>query len=360
MGLEGGLVESTDDDLTNLTWLQDQNLLKKLTPSSNGRKSLNELNENFSPEEDDVAGSNVQCSIPPITYNPQIHVQAKPPYSFSSLIFMAIESSPSKALPVKEIYSWIVDKFPHYRTAPSGWKNTVRHNLSLNKCFQKVDKAKDELSALAGKGSLWCIDPELRPNLLQAVRRTPAHVYPYMSAAKTTEAQFVRAINKTEIKQDFAKTCELSKVTPVISRGILIPSAKKTSRESKEADAVESMLTLIQLNSSNTGKSKSISDATIQVNDVRNSSCKSPTKSSVVVTLHPSPDHDYYSKITAEELLQDVSDGDASGASSSHGQQCDSDDEGFKGAEALLNLSKRRLSAQDNLIYIKKAKPSEK
>lgn len=60
---------------------------------------------------------------------------------FSSLIFMAIEDSLQKALPVKEIYAWIIQHFPYFKTAPTGWKNSVRHNLSLNKCFQKVEKA---------------------------------------------------------------------------------------------------------------------------------------------------------------------------------------------------------------------------
>lgn len=54
---------------------------------------------------------------------------------------MAIEDSLQKALPVKEIYAWIIQHFPYFKTAPTGWKNSVRHNLSLNKCFQKVEKA---------------------------------------------------------------------------------------------------------------------------------------------------------------------------------------------------------------------------
>ena len=36
-----------------------------------------------------------------IPYNPQKHVNSKPPYSFSCLIFMAIEESTEKKLPVK-------------------------------------------------------------------------------------------------------------------------------------------------------------------------------------------------------------------------------------------------------------------
>lgn len=76
-----------------------------------------------------------------VPYNPLIHTSNKPPYSFSCLIFMAIEDSEQKALPVKEIYAWILGHFPYFRNAPTGWKNSVRHNLSLNKCFQKVEKA---------------------------------------------------------------------------------------------------------------------------------------------------------------------------------------------------------------------------
>lgn len=76
-----------------------------------------------------------------VPYDPMVHTTSKPPYSFSCLIFMAIEDSPQKALPVKDIYAWILNHFPYFKNAPTGWKNSVRHNLSLNKCFQKVEKA---------------------------------------------------------------------------------------------------------------------------------------------------------------------------------------------------------------------------
>lgn len=86
-----------------------------------------------------------------IPYDPMVHITNKPPYSFSCLIFMAIEDSERKALPVKEIYSWIMDHFPYFKTAPTGWKNSVRHNLSLNKCFQKVEKAPVLINVLPRK-----------------------------------------------------------------------------------------------------------------------------------------------------------------------------------------------------------------
>ncbi|RLV99883.1 hypothetical protein DV515_00009380 [Chloebia gouldiae] len=42
------------------------------------------------------------------------------------------------------------------QTAPDGWKNSVRHNLSLNKCFEKVE---NKLSGTSRKGCLWALNP---------------------------------------------------------------------------------------------------------------------------------------------------------------------------------------------------------
>lgn len=131
----------------------------------------------------------------PIPYNPQVHIKAKPPYSFSCLIFMAIEDSNNKALPVKDIYAWILDHFPYFRKAPTGWKNSVRHNLSLNKCFRKVEKAPN-----LGKGSLWMVDPAYRPNLLQALSKTPFHPYSNLDRiymVSTKAAFFNRQLGET-------------------------------------------------------------------------------------------------------------------------------------------------------------------
>ncbi|CAI9550024.1 unnamed protein product [Staurois parvus] len=61
---------------------------------------------------------------------------------------MAIEDSPTKRLPVKDIYNWILEHFPYFANAPTGWKNSVRHNLSLNKCFKKVDKDRSQVRRL--------------------------------------------------------------------------------------------------------------------------------------------------------------------------------------------------------------------
>ncbi|KAL2102209.1 hypothetical protein ACEWY4_001377 [Coilia grayii] len=160
---EGGATE--DEELTNLNWLHE-NLLQNF--SLGGPEDIE-----GTPDTDNTLSSSSSSSVSSSSLSggqaaERDPLKSKPPFSFSLLIFMAIEQSPSKSLPVKEIYSWILQHFPYFSSAPTGWKNSVRHNLSLNKCFRKVERS---LGKTNGKGSLWCVDPEFRPTLAQALRK---------------------------------------------------------------------------------------------------------------------------------------------------------------------------------------------
>ncbi|KAK6176351.1 hypothetical protein SNE40_014652 [Patella caerulea] len=95
----------------------------------------------------------------------------KPPYSYATLISMAINGTKEKRINISSIYKWITDNFPYYKMADSHWKNSIRHNLSLNKRFEKIPRRPNE----SGKGGYWRIKPEVSDIIQRGVitkRRT--------------------------------------------------------------------------------------------------------------------------------------------------------------------------------------------
>lgn len=76
----------------------------------------------------------------------------KPPYSYISLITMAINHSKENRCTLSEIYNWIIEWFPYYKNNQQRWQNSIRHSLSFNDCFIKVPR-----SETGFKGSYWTI-----------------------------------------------------------------------------------------------------------------------------------------------------------------------------------------------------------
>ncbi|PGG99868.1 forkhead transcription factor HCM1 [Blastomyces parvus] len=102
--------------------------------------------------------------LPDPTDMPRIHDDgSKPPYSYAILIGMAILRAPNRRLTLAQIYKWISDTFVFYRAGDSGWQNSIRHNLSLNKAFIKQERPKDD----PGKGNYWAIEPGMESQFLR-------------------------------------------------------------------------------------------------------------------------------------------------------------------------------------------------
>ncbi|KAM3869569.1 forkhead box protein O1-A-like [Diretmus argenteus] len=79
--------------------------------------------------------------------------------SYADLITKAIDSSPEKRLTLSQIYDWMVKSVPYFKdkgdsNSSAGWKNSIRHNLSLHSRFMRMQNEG------TGKSSWWMLNPE--------------------------------------------------------------------------------------------------------------------------------------------------------------------------------------------------------
>ncbi|XP_038638458.1 forkhead box protein P2 [Scyliorhinus canicula] len=73
----------------------------------------------------------------------------RPPLTYAALIRWAILEAADRQLTLNEIYHWFTRTFAFFRYNTATWKNAVRHNLSLHKCFIRVENV---------KGSVWTVN----------------------------------------------------------------------------------------------------------------------------------------------------------------------------------------------------------
>ncbi|KAM6977598.1 forkhead box protein P1-B-like, partial [Aplochiton taeniatus] len=78
-----------------------------------------------------------------------LSTDVRPPFTYASLIRQAIFESPRRQLTLNEIYNWFTRTFVYFRRNAATWKNAVRHNLSLHKCFVRLENV---------KGAVWTVD----------------------------------------------------------------------------------------------------------------------------------------------------------------------------------------------------------
>ncbi|NXD45752.1 FOXJ1 protein, partial [Copsychus sechellarum] len=109
-----------------------------------------------------------------IDYKNNAHL--KPPYSYATLICMAMEASKEPKLTLAAICKWISDNFCYFRHAHPTWQSSIRHNLCINKRFIKVPRQKGE----PGRGAFWKLHPHyaagLRSSSSEGRRTPPEHI----------------------------------------------------------------------------------------------------------------------------------------------------------------------------------------
>ncbi|XP_019399725.1 PREDICTED: forkhead box protein M1 isoform X3 [Crocodylus porosus] len=141
-----------DNSLTNIQWLGRMSS-DGLSPSTVKQEMEKENQtpvqvEGIKIEEDSSAVASTSTS------SWQDSISERPPYSYMAMIQFAINSTEKKRMTLKDIYTWIEDHFPYFKhVAKPGWKNSIRHNLSLHDMFVRETSAN-------GKISFWTIHPD--------------------------------------------------------------------------------------------------------------------------------------------------------------------------------------------------------
>lgn len=82
-------------------------------------------------------------------------------FSYAELITQAINSAKDQRLTLAQIYEWMVKNVQYFKdkgetNSSAGWKNSVRHNLSLHNCFIRMPNEG------SGKSSWWTINPDAK------------------------------------------------------------------------------------------------------------------------------------------------------------------------------------------------------
>ena len=126
-----------DDSLTSLQWLTGVKVNDLMEGKPIPYAPLSPAPSNCSDEggDDKKFGRGRYNSDGVVDYRTNTHV--KPPYSYASLIIMAMKSKSCSKMTLSEIYKWITDNFVYYKHAEPSWQVNIQ-NLILILYHKKV------------------------------------------------------------------------------------------------------------------------------------------------------------------------------------------------------------------------------
>ncbi|CAG0884870.1 unnamed protein product, partial [Darwinula stevensoni] len=157
------MVEEDGGDLQSLEWLQEKNLLQEIIPTPPASPGSDRRRPEAKRKRSVTAWYLEEVERRGMDYkaNPE-----KPPYSYATLIIMAMKANAHR-MTLSAVYQWIRENFLYYQNADPSWQNSIRHNLSLNKCFTKVPRGKGE----QGKGGFWQLDSRHVDSYLEGLQK---------------------------------------------------------------------------------------------------------------------------------------------------------------------------------------------
>ncbi|RZF46010.1 hypothetical protein LSTR_LSTR006776 [Laodelphax striatellus] len=153
-------------DNPNLSWLLDFKVSSLFDPDGSEENGERLLDGDFqrvdSPQNTTpVSQSSPSTPLftlpppPPVPHPSTTNRLLKPPFTYTELIEQALKEKGQ--LTVSGIYNWMSEKFPFFKAHDERWKNSVRHNLSINPHFRKGMKASQ------GSGHFWTLSTQGAP-----------------------------------------------------------------------------------------------------------------------------------------------------------------------------------------------------
>ena len=97
------------------------------------------------------------------TTNKPVHEEGKGNTlpSYTAMIAQAILSQATQKTTLSEIYEFMERRFPPLKEKGNGWRNCVRHTLSLSDCFIKLHRPEN------GRSCHWAVHPSYLPRFIR-------------------------------------------------------------------------------------------------------------------------------------------------------------------------------------------------